>query len=178
MKASARKALLLLALAGVAALFVFDPVPRGNAFVQPSSANVSPSDGASTGTPDVLTVAQPAAPIAATDPIQPIRPRGQTSRPSPDFARKDWTPPPVLMPMPTPPPPAPQAPPLPFRFLGKQLAGGTWTVFLSYQGETTVVQEGQQLGSTYRVTQIKPPSMAVVYLPLNQTQYLPIGQAE
>jgi len=176
-KAAGRKTLLLLALVGVAALFVFDPVPLGNVVVQSINTRVSSSDKAIAGKSAALAVVEPPKePTAAMDPIQPIRSRVLKSHLSNGFARKDWTPLPT--PMPAPPTPAPQAPPLPFAFLGKQLVDGAWTVFLAYQGETIVVKEGQPLGATYHVPQINPPSMAVIYLPLNQTQYLPIGQPE
>jgi hypothetical protein len=92
------------------------------------------------------------------------------------FVQRDWTPPP---PPPPPPPPAPpvqpQPPLLPFLFLGKQVAGNQWTVFLAHQDRTYVIVVGDVIEDTYRVDSIEPPLLSLTYLPLKQQQTLSIG---
>lgn len=92
------------------------------------------------------------------------------------FARGDWTAPPAPV-KPLPPPP-PVAPALPFTFLGKKLEGGSWEVFLARGEQSFVVREGAVLDSTYRVEAIRPPNLTVTYLPLGQSQSLPIGDSQ
>lgn len=92
------------------------------------------------------------------------------------FAPQRWEPP--APPPPRPQPPAePRAPPLPFKFLGKQLDAGGWTVFLA-QGERTLLLKAESdVDGVYRVREIAPPTMTLVYLPLNETQTIEIGAA-
>jgi len=94
----------------------------------------------------------------------------------PVFARQDWTPPP---PPPAPaapaPPPPPSAPPLPFTFIGKSVAGGAWEVYLARGDRTYVVRDKTVIDGTYRVETIAPPLLVLTYLPLNQVQQLNIG---
>lgn len=91
------------------------------------------------------------------------------------FSTRNWNPPP--------PPPAPVAeaapvaPPLPFAFLGKKLEGEVWEVYLSRGEQTFIAREGQTLDGTYRVDKIAPPTLALTYLPLGQSQSLPIGDS-
>jgi hypothetical protein len=91
------------------------------------------------------------------------------------FSTRNWNPPPA--------PPvsmaeaAPVAPALPFAFLGKKLEGEIWEVYLIRGEQTFVVREGQTLDGVYRVDKIAPPSLALTYLPLGQSQTLPIGDS-
>lgn len=89
------------------------------------------------------------------------------------FASKSWTPPPKLAKLEPPPPPT--APPLPFTYLGKQTAGGQMEVYLARGEEIFVVRDQTVIQNTYRVESIKPPTLSLVYLPLNETQRLSIG---
>ena len=93
------------------------------------------------------------------------------------FGRQDWTPPPPPAPAPVapPPPPPPSAPPLPFTYLGKAAADGSWEVFLSRGDKTYVVRDKMIIDGTYRVDAIAPPNLTLTYLPLNQVQQLNIG---
>lgn len=93
------------------------------------------------------------------------------------FASLDWTPPP---PPPAsapelPPPPPPSAPPVPFTFLGKSLEEGRWEVYLARGNMAYIAREKSVIDGTYRVDSISPPSLTLTYLPLKQTQRLPIG---
>lgn len=123
------------------------------------------------------------APAAAAPPAELLllRPRTLPEGAGPDaFPARDWTPPPPP-PLPAPPalPPAPpQAPALPFAFIGKEMDGGQWIVFLSQQDRTYVVKAGDVIESTYRIDSIAPPTLTSTYLPLVQQQLLDIGSAE
>ena len=91
------------------------------------------------------------------------------------FSTRNWNPPP--------PPPtamaeaAALAPPLPFAFLGKKFEGDIWEVYLSRGEQTLIAREGQTLDGIYRIDKIAPPSLALTYLPLAQSQTLPIGDS-
>lgn len=96
------------------------------------------------------------------------------------FGRRDWTPAPPQQPAvqdagPPPPPPPPSAPPLPFTYLGKAAADGSWEVFLARGDKTYVVRDKTVIDGTYRVDAIAPPNLTLTYLPLNQIQQLNIG---
>jgi hypothetical protein len=93
------------------------------------------------------------------------------------FGRQDWTPPPPPPP-PAPPPPPPSAPPLPFTFIGKSVADGTWEVYLARGDRTYVVRDKALIDGTYRVDAIAPPVLTLTYLPLNTVQQLNIGVFE
>jgi len=93
------------------------------------------------------------------------------------FGRQDWTPPPPP-PAPAPPPPPPSAPPLPFTFIGKSVADGSWEVYLARGDRTYVVRDKTLIDGTYRVDAIAPPVLTLTYLPLNQVQQLNIGVFE
>jgi hypothetical protein len=90
------------------------------------------------------------------------------------FGSHDWTPPPPP-PAPAPPPPPPSAPPLPFIFIGKAVADGTWEVYLARGERTYVVHDKETIDGTYHVDAIAPPVMTLTYLPLKQIQQLNIG---
>lgn len=89
------------------------------------------------------------------------------------FLPQSWIPPP--------PPPqqmaasAPVAPPVPFRYVGKQFSDGQWQVFLALGSSTLVAKEGDTLADNYQVKRITPPTLELVYLPLKQVQSLLIN---
>jgi hypothetical protein len=97
--------------------------------------------------------------------------RGRFESPQVDvFASRSWQPPP-------PPPPkaqAPTAPPLPFLYLGKVLEEGAVMVFLAQGARTFLAHKGDVL-LDYKVEEITPARMTLVYLPLNEKQYLTFG---
>jgi len=88
------------------------------------------------------------------------------------FNSQTWTPPPPP-PKPLPPPP-PTAPPLPFTYLGKKIEDGVWEVYLARDEATYIVREQNVIEGIYRVDAIKPPTLSLTYLPLNQAQTLNI----
>jgi hypothetical protein len=92
------------------------------------------------------------------------------------FGAQSWTPPPL--PVKALPPPAPTAPALPFTYLGKKREDTTWEVYLARGDTTLIVHDKSMIEGTYRVELIKPPSLTLTYLPLNQSQTLQIGDAD
>lgn len=93
------------------------------------------------------------------------------------FASKSWMPPPPppAKPMPSPPP---GAPPLPFTYIGKKIEDAIWEVYLARGDQTLIVREQTTIDGMYRVESIAPPSLVLVYLPLNKMQTLLIGGAD
>jgi hypothetical protein len=112
--------------------------------------------------------------------ILALQPRALSAETKALFAATSWAPPPpkALPPTPPPPPPPPTAPPLPFRFVGKQWTGELWEVFVSRGDQTLVLREKQTIEAAYRVDSIKPPNMVMTYLPLNEPQTMNIGSTE
>ena len=97
-----------------------------------------------------------------------------TLKPEPLFDSQTWNPPPPPPPKPTPPPPA-VAPPLPYLVLGKKQEDQSWEVYLARGEQTFIAREKGTIENQYRVDSIKPPTMTLTYLPLNQVQTLTIG---
>ncbi len=88
------------------------------------------------------------------------------------FAPHSWQPPPP----PPPKPAAPKAPPLPFLYLGKVLEGGEILVFLGQGPRTHLLRRGDVLAE-YKIDEITPTQITLVYLPLNEKQHLTFGSA-
>ncbi len=89
------------------------------------------------------------------------------------FAAQNWNPPPPKV-VPAPPAP-PTAPPLPYAYIGKKLEAGQWEVFLSSGDDIRVVKANTLIDGAYRVSDIRPPTLTLTYLPLNQVQQINIG---
>jgi hypothetical protein len=178
-----RHALMGLALAGVAALWLFgDPAPSDTVAEAVERKPARSAPAAASPAPE-----KPAGPAQSA--ILRLQPReeligdvGEGSFKSKDgvFGGQTWNPPPPPPPenlKPAPPPP-PTAPPLPFQFIGKAAADGQWEVFLGRGEQTFVVRKGTQIDGTYRVENIAPPTLTITYLPMNQVQQLHIGVIE
>ena len=90
------------------------------------------------------------------------------------FVTRSWQPPPPRS--------APQiaeqpkAPPLPFRYLGKVMEEGSVVAFIAQDARTYLAHKGDVL-LDYRVEEITPAQMTLVYLPLNEKQTLKFGSA-
>ena len=67
------------------------------------------------------------------------------------------------------------APPLPFVYLGKKLEDGRWEAYLGHGEQVFIVREGMTLAGTYKVRKIAPPTLTLIYLPLQKLQTIPIG---
>lgn len=85
----------------------------------------------------------------------------------------DTAPPPVAAP---PPPPPPAAPPLPFEFIGRLDDSVRLRVFLLRGDRLHTVAAGDVIDGTYRLEKIAADELTLVYLPLNQTQSLSVGE--
>ncbi len=71
-----------------------------------------------------------------------------------------------------------QAPPLPFKYLGRLEENGTVTVFLAEGNQRPrLVRKGDQLPPNHQVDDITAEGMQLTYLPLKQTQHLQFGNA-
>lgn len=98
------------------------------------------------------------------------------------FQHKSWyvapPPPPPPPPVAPPPPPPPQAPPLPFRYLGRIEESPDRVTYYLTQGERlVVVAVGDTIDNTYRVESAQNGQMTLNYLPLEIKQSLHIGAA-
>jgi hypothetical protein len=73
------------------------------------------------------------------------------------------------------PPPSPKVPELPFIFIGKEFQDGKWQVFLNHGDHIYIIRVGDILEDTYQVTEISPPNLIMIYLPMKEPQTLDIG---
>lgn len=96
------------------------------------------------------------------------------------FATTQWTPPapkvttkPVAAREEAPPPP--QAPPLPFRVLGRYVKNGQVVVFLQYNEQNLVVRVGDTIAEHYKVESLDGGTLTLRYTPLNEQQTLQVG---
>jgi len=96
----------------------------------------------------------------------------QDKQPAGLFDPHSWAPPPRPVPQVVSQPPPPTAPPLPFTYLGKQKESGEWVVFLKRGNATYIAKPLDVIETAYRVQAITPPSMTLIYMPLNQPQTL------
>jgi Tfp pilus assembly protein PilP len=67
----------------------------------------------------------------------------------------------------------PEAPPLPFKYLGKMVEDGKLSVFLANGDESITVHAGERIGD-YRVDKITEAEVRFTYLPLKTKQSLPL----
>ena len=96
------------------------------------------------------------------------------------FKSKSWYIPPPPPPKPRyvapPPPPPPTAPPLPYKFTGSfQEPGQKLVVYLSRGDKLYSVSAGDILEGTYKIESINAGQLVILYLPLNISQNLRIG---
>ncbi|HKA42620.1 MAG TPA: hypothetical protein VKF40_11570 [Burkholderiales bacterium] len=89
------------------------------------------------------------------------------------FASRSWQPPPAAAP-PPPPPPPPQAPPLPYRYMGRLTEDGQTTVYLMRGDAAVVARAGETLDGSYRLERIADEAVEFTYLPLKQRQTLQV----
>ncbi len=165
-----RGAVILLAIAGAAAIVYFAP----------------DDDGA------VAAPARPAAPVRpvaralpAAAPVDSehltIRARSAESDLGNAFGERGWSAPPARAVQPAAiaeaaAPAAPQAPPLPFTFLGRMVDGGAVAYFLEYGERVLVVRPGQTVDQTYSFDSVGAGALTFTFLPLKQQQTLTVGE--
>ena len=173
-----------IALAAAAGVAVYWAPPADEDVVVVPTARKT-ADGAAAAAAGRAAAAPPAADVLE------IRPRSAPA----DAAARLWSsaasqpasapPSPLLRPVhaaaeavtPTLPPP-PQAPPLPFRLLGRYNDEDRNEVILLHEGQVAVVHAGDLVGDTYRVETIAGNVMVLTYLPLNLQQTMDIGVAQ
>lgn len=157
-----RKTLLGLALVATAIATVWD---------LPEPAALEPAE-ALTGVRAVSAPAPSLAPIhdAVSTPL--VGRELFTANPVNLFAQRSWLPP-------APPPakpPAPQAPPLPFKYLGKMIEGDKILAFVGQGPMTHLLHKGSVVMG-YKVEEISETDMLLVYQPLNEKQRLTFGSS-
>lgn len=92
------------------------------------------------------------------------------------FAVRNWEPPPPPLDTTSPVAAPPQAPPLPFRYLGKQEQAGRAPVFFLMRDDRILaVHPGQVIDKTYRVGRYEGGQLGFTYLPMKTQQFLPLG---
>lgn len=74
------------------------------------------------------------------------------------------------------PPPKPQAPPLPFKYMGKLVEGERTLVFLTRADRNHIVKAGDTIDGDYRVDEVGEQSITLTYLPLGERQHLALGE--
>ncbi len=114
---------------------------------------------------------------AATPPAVDTAPLTQARFQTQDadaFASRNWQPPPPrIVPQTV---AEPKAPPLPFRYLGKVMEEGAVVAFIAQDARTYLAHKGDVL-LDYRIEDVTPAQMTLVYLPLNEKQTLIFGSA-
>ena len=75
-------------------------------------------------------------------------------------------------------PAAPQAPPLPFRVLGRYEESGQTVVFLQHNDQNLVVRVGDTIAEQYKVESLNGSTLNLRSLPLNQPQTLEVGATQ
>jgi hypothetical protein len=82
---------------------------------------------------------------------------------------------------PSPPPlatPNPHRIAFPYAYVGKQQDSSGWTVFMSQGEELRVLREGDEVDGLFRIDAIRPPSLKLTFLPLNEERMVNIGVSE
>lgn len=91
------------------------------------------------------------------------------------FAVRSWEPPPVAAEMVV--AEAPQAPPLPFRFLGRIVEADRRPAYLlADESRVVVVRVGDLIGKNYRVEKYENGRLLFRYRPMNLRQALDVGE--
>lgn len=188
-------AALLAALAPRVTGALFAATPAGaSARSAATSATTSASDSASTrrraaspaaaraGATAAAASDTPRSALAALDTSLVAQRTAGAGRPPDAFAAHSWfvapppAPPAPVVFQPPPEPPPPQAPPLPFKYLGRLQESAERTVWYLLQGERLVVAaSGESVDNTYRIDGAEAGQLRLTYLPLGQQQSLTIG---
>lgn len=113
----------------------------------------------------------------ATSPVLEIRRRGEEDDIDPAFPSKHWDAPKAKTVKVAEAPPTPQAPPLPFKVLGRYVEDGKLSLFLQQGERNLVVHEGDVIDKTYRIASTAGGAVTFIYLPLDQKQTLAVGDS-
>lgn len=68
-----------------------------------------------------------------------------------------------------------QAPPLPFRVLGRYVEGDQVAVFLLYKDQNLIAHVGDTIAENYKVESLNSGVLTLLYTPLNKQQTLDVG---
>ena len=121
--------------------------------------------------PTLSIISEPAAQTIDLSQVQRA-PASAGAGPAADpFAPKNFSPPPPIQS--GAPKAKAEAPPLPFRYVGKMIEDGKLAVFLANGDEAVTAVAGQQIGD-YRVDQVTESEIRFTYLPLKTKQSLPL----
>jgi hypothetical protein len=115
---------------------------------------------------------------AAASVEKPLSPAVTPSAPVDIFSVRTWQPIAPVVPVDSTPvaPPKPEAPPLPFRFLGKIVESEKKVSFLLVKGGAVIsVRVGENIGSDYRVEKYSGNRLYFIYRPLKVRQSLFVG---
>lgn len=72
-------------------------------------------------------------------------------------------------------PAAEQAPALPFQFIGRSEQAGVQSIFVSHGEQTLMLRPGDVIDKIWRVAAIEGNAVRFVYLPLDETKSLSLG---
>ncbi len=105
--------------------------------------------------------------------VAPAEPAVRFAASGPDlFPPQSWKPPPAPMPVvAAPPPPPPQAPPVPFKYLGRWDAGEGESIFLAQGDRVLAIRVGQSVAQ-WQLDSVDASGMNFTYLPLQQQRQL------
>ena len=176
------RGMLGVALVGTLVAGYFAPDPQGDAVAPVSRAGTTRSSA--TPAANASIVATPASNAQRTEAagdieVLAIQPRTLNDESRTVF-QMDRRPPAANTPVTTadqvelPPPPA-QAPPLPFKVLGRYVEADRVKIFLQHDGQDLVVQVGDSIAGLYQVESLNDGVLTLLYVPLNQKQTLDVG---
>lgn len=177
-----RRQIGLIALAGLLAVLVLKDYPSVSAAGESERTVASPVAKIAPG--DALVPRGTR--TAQADPLIDLPRRRNATSQRDAFAPHSWAPPPppAAKPQPAPPPQAPPPPPPPSApaltlvYLGQMDVAGEATVYYLAQGERVLaVSVGDTIDGVYRVLAPEGRALALLYLPLNIKQLLPMKQA-
>ena len=84
----------------------------------------------------------------------------------------------AVAPAPDPPPAPPSAPPLPYVYMGKMLAGEARTIYLTQGERNLIAHQGDTIDAVYRVENVSDSQLTFVHLPTGTRQSLQIGESQ
>ena len=187
----------------VAAWFAPEDIDEDDSVMRrPAAAGGQPGAGAGTPGEQRASPAVDGTPPSAEDLRQPeerrqralsaldvdlVRQRRDGAEANDAFASRSWyvappppPPPPPVVEVAPPPPPPPQAPPLPFKHVGRMLEAGRSTPvhYLMEGDRMLIVSDGDLIGGKYRFVGQIGNQIQFIYLPLDVRQNLPIAGAQ
>lgn len=169
-----KKHLLWLVLFATLIATYFSPKPEETIISPPSKKNVVADPSFQKV---ALTIKQPPSTESKYTNLQ-IRPRLVEEDLANIFSSQTWKPAlPKIVAKPPPPPP-PEAPPLPFRFLGRIVEDGKTSFFLQFNDRNLIMNVGDSVDGTYKLESSNAGTLTFAYVPLDIKQTLAVGEVE